>query len=238
MHQRAAAASTLGHHHLAAMARQKPHRRLVDLRRQHLLRAAREQRHAFPARTFGLEHLRRVSGRSGGQPRGREVQHRAQGFRKQRGDGLRQHRADQRQAESRRAGQHEGKELPLQAVEQGPRVGLLDMRAGMVDQMHVIDARGAGGHASETGQAAIDMAHRALVGGAGVFQHVLDEIYPPARAIQFVAQQHESRTGRGAEAAMHAGAQNPVRLGDVGVGKLRLTEEGLHVTRRRTCGRG
>ena len=38
-----------------------------------------------------------------------------------------------------------------------PPVGLLDMDAGLVDQMHVVDARGAGGHAGEAGQAAVDV---------------------------------------------------------------------------------
>src|SRR4029077_10475027 len=62
-----------------------------------------------------------------------------------------------------------------------------------------------------------------------LLQHLLDQVDPPARAVQFVAEQHIGRTGRGAEAAMHAGAQDLVGLGDIGIGKLGEAEFGLHV---------
>ncbi len=62
----AAAAHALGDDDLAAMPRQQADRRLVDLRRQHLLRAAAQQRHALPARALGRESLRRIDGGSAG----------------------------------------------------------------------------------------------------------------------------------------------------------------------------
>ena len=45
------------------------------------------------------------------------------------------------------------------AVADGPPVGLLDAHARLVDEMHVIDARGAGRHAGEAGEAAVDVQH-------------------------------------------------------------------------------
>ena len=58
------------------------------------------------------------------------------------------------------------------------------------------------------------------VAGAVVLQHVLDEVDAAARAVEFVAEQHIGRAGRGAEAAMHAGAQDLVGFRDVRIGEL------------------
>ena len=62
-----------------------------------------------------------------------------------------------------------------------------------------------------------------------LLQHLLDEIDPAARAIEFVAEQHVGRAGRGAEPAMHAGAQDLVGFRDIGIGELREAEFGFHV---------
>src|SRR3546814_20081578 len=64
-----------------------------------------------------------------------------------------------------------------------PPEGLLDMLPGVVDQMHVVDARRAGGHAGEARQAAVEM-----LGDRGrrrpvVLPHLLDLGYPSARAV-------------------------------------------------------
>src|SRR5205085_2587445 len=67
-----------------------------------------------------------------------------------------------------------------------------------------------------------------------LLQHLLDQVDPPARAIEFVAEQHVGRTGRGAEAAMHAGAQYLVGFLDIGVGQLGQREFGLHAAFPRT----
>ncbi len=68
-----------------------------------------------------------------------------------------------------------------------------------------------------------DFRRRRAVG----LQHVLDQIDAPARAVEFVAEQHIGRAGRGAEAAMHAGAQDLFGgvdggVGELGGGKIRL----------------
>ena len=56
------------------------------------------------------------------------------------------------------------------------------------------------------------MLDRLGVAGSLVLQHVLDQVDAAARAVELVAEQHVGRAGRGAEAAMHAGAQNLFRI--------------------------
>ncbi len=70
------------------------------------------------------------------------------------------------------------------------------------------------------GEAAVDVLHHLLRRRAIILQHVLDEVDAPARLIQLVAEQHIGRAGGGAEAAMHAGSQDLVGIGDVRIGKL------------------
>jgi hypothetical protein len=96
----------------------------------------------------------------------------------------------------------------------------LDPHPRLVDQMHVVHAGGTGGHAGEAGKAAVDMLDHVRRRRGVLFQHLLDQVDAAARAIELVAKQHIGRTGRGAEAAMHAGAENLVRLPDVGIGEL------------------
>src|SRR6185295_9413872 len=95
--------------------------------------------------------------------------------------------------------------------------------------MHVMHARRTGGHAGEAGQAAVDMLDHLRGRRLVLFQHLLDQIDAPARTIELVAEQHIGRTGRGAEAAMHAGPQDLVGFGDVGIGELGEREFGFHV---------
>src|SRR5690606_13696525 len=54
------------------------------------------------------------------------------------------------------------------------------------------------------------------------------QIDAAARTVALVAEQHVGWAGRRAEAAMHAGAQDPVRLRDLRIGQLREGERGLH----------
>jgi hypothetical protein len=105
----------------------------------------------------------------------------------------------------------------------------------MVDQMHVMHARGARRHAGEARQAAVDVGDDLLGRGRVALQHLLDQVDAAARRIELVAEQHIGRAGRGAEAAMHAGAQNVVGHRDVRIGELGEGEVGLHfVTVSRT----
>src|SRR5947209_13308176 len=95
--------------------------------------------------------------------------------------------------------------------------------------MHVVHARRTGGHAGKAGETAVDMLDHFLRRRPVLFQHLLDEIDPAARAVEFVAEQHIGRAGRGAEAAMDAGAQDLVGFRDIGIGELRQREFGFHV---------
>ena len=79
MGQRAAAPRTLGHHHLDAQACQQSDGGGVDLRVQHLLRAAREQRHAAaPSRRAAGCAPGCSLGTGTGQAGGGKLQHGAQ----------------------------------------------------------------------------------------------------------------------------------------------------------------
>src|SRR6201997_4854633 len=72
-----------------------------------------------------------------------------------------------------------------------------------------------------------------LLGGPLLLlKHLPDQVDAAAWAIEFVAEQHISRTGRGAETAMHAGAQDLVGLRNIGIGELGKAELGLHAPSR------
>ena len=116
--------------------------------------------------------------------------------------------------------QHQRQHRAQGPLGQRPRIVPLDPDPRLIDQMHVVHARRTGGHAGEAGQAAVDMLDHLRGRRPVLFQHLLDQIDPPARAIEFVAEQHIGRTGRGAEAAMHAGAQDLVGFRDIGIGEL------------------
>ena len=88
----------------------------------------------------------------------------------------------------------------------------------------------------EAGQAAVDMRDDLGVGRPAVLQHVLDQVDAAARAIELVAEHHIGRTGRRAEAAMHAFAQDLLRLRDMRIGELRGGEIGLHRSARIRAG--
>jgi hypothetical protein len=77
--------------------------------------------------------------------------------------------------------------------------------------MSVLDAARTGGLAIQTGQASIQV----LLGAAcdvAALEHLLDQIDAPTRTVEFVAQQLISRAGCIAETAMHAFADDGLRL--------------------------
>src|SRR5216683_5453691 len=77
--------------------------------------------------------------------------------------------------------------------------------------MSVLDAARTRGLAIETGQAAIQMLLRAARDFPAL-EHLLHQIYSSARSIELVAQQLIRRAGRVAETAMHALADDGLRL--------------------------
>ena len=143
-------------------------------------------------------------------------------------EGPRQARAEERGPEPGGVGQHGRDHVPHHALRPRPPVGVVDTGAGIVDQVHVVDARRAGGHAGEARQAAVDVERHLLVGRLVVLQHVLDQVDAAARAVELVAEQDVGRAGRGAEAAMDAAAEDLLGNGGVGIGKLGEGEIGLH----------
>ena len=164
--------------------------------------------------------------------RGVEPQHRrhprqaehAQHRRERLGDQARHHG----QPEQRRIGEHAREQPAHGAVGERALVGLLDVLAGVIDQVHVVHAGRTGGHAGQARQAAVDMLDHVARRRPVLLEHVLDQIDAPARAIELVAEQHIGRAGGGAEAAMHAGAQDLFRFRDLRIDQLREGEVGLH----------
>ena len=185
MGQRAAAAGGWRHHHLHPHAGEKADGGGVDFRVQHLLGAAGQQRHAAAPRALGgveaAERLRGWQGfwcqfQHGAQPFGR---HRLAGD--QAGEATHQPGQAHGGAEARGIGQDHRQHAAQQALRQGAVIGLLDMPAGMIDEVHVVHPGGAGCHAAQAGEAAINMAGLQLGGGAAILQHVLDEVDAAAR---------------------------------------------------------
>ena len=216
------------HRHLGAVAGQQAHRRLVDCGAEHLLGTAGEQRHPHAPRSQGREDLGPVDGRrSGGRARG-EGEHRAEATRQQPAEGSGEDGADQRQAEQRRARQHERDHGAERALTPGTPVGLLDARPCLVDKVHVVDAGRTGGHAREAGEAPVDVERHPGRGRPVSFQHVLDQVNASAGAVQFVSEQDIRRTGGRAEATMHAGPENGVGLPELRIGQLLNREPRLH----------
>ena len=232
MHQRPAAAGVGGHLDVDAAAGEQADGGVVDLGAQHLLGAAREQDHA-------LAPLGRGGGGAGTgvarapQQAGRgEAQHRHHLLGREPGDEpgerARQPRGRQRQAEAVRIGQHRRQQAADRAVLEAALAGRLDVGARVVDEVHVVDAAGARGHAREAGEAAVDVLahHRGRL--AAALEHLLHQVDAPARAVALVAEQHVGGAGGRAEAAVHALSQDAIDLGDARVLELLRLEIGLH----------
>ena len=102
------------------------------------------------------------------------------------------------------------------------------MRARMIDQMHIMNARGTGCHARQTGEAAINMLDHFSARRAIILQHILDEINAATRTIQFIAQEEIGRARRRAKAAMDTAAQDFFRFSNMAIGQLNGGEISPH----------
>jgi hypothetical protein len=107
----------------------------------------------------------------------------------------------------------------------------------MVDEVHVVHARGAGRHAGEAGEAAVDVLDDLGAGGLAPLEHLLDQVDSSARRIELVTEEEVGRAGRGAEAAMHAGAKDLLRRCHRRVAELLGGEAGLHTVMDSVAGR-
>ncbi|MDF9864603.1 hypothetical protein M2437_003585 [Methylorubrum pseudosasae] len=203
--QCAAAALALGQDHLDPVAVEQADRRLVEVRPQHALGTAAQQRDPAAALgrclvLTGLEEvadlLRRGIGGEGARPVGAvavrqlrrgEVEHRCEPVAdpRQPGDQRPERRPDlgrqQRHPEPVRIGQHQGQHRAQEPVRERARVGLLDMGAGMIDEVHVVHARRTGRHAGQAGEAAVDVLDHFAARRLAALQHVLDEVDASAR---------------------------------------------------------
>ena len=124
--------------------------------------------------------------------------------------------------------QQPGERGAHQPVGQRPSVARLDQHARMVDQAAIIDARRAGGHAGVARQAMVDRPDVVVGRRPAALQQILDQIDAPARRVALVAGDDIGRTGRGAEAAMDAGAQDLLQRLGLRIGELLGGEVGLH----------
>ena len=112
-----------------------------------------------------------------------------------------------------------------------PRRALVDDVPSDVEEPSVLDAGGTRGLAAPAREAAIEM-EPGLRGHLAALEHLLDEIDAPARSVELVAQQQVRRARRRAEAAVHARAQDRVRVVAFGRVADEVGEGGLHADQR------
>ena len=143
-------------------------------------------------------------------------------------EGRQQPGEDQQQPEPGRVGQGHCQQAPEQPVPERAPEFFFDIAASCIDQVHVIDAGGAGSHAGQAGQAPVDMADYFFGRCFVMFQHVFQQVDTAARTVQFIAKQFEGRAGGVAETAMHAFTQDAVGFVQSGVCQLCGGEFGAH----------
>ena len=79
------------------------------------------------------------------------------------------------------------------------------MGTGMIHQMHIMHTGGTSGHAGKAAETTIYMFNQIAARRCVFFQHILDLVYPPARAVQFVTKQGIGWAGGRTKTAMHTG---------------------------------
>ena len=247
MHERAAAARD--GHDLATSARENADRRRVDRRLEDGLHAAGQQADARAAlavrgkhasavvravelRVVLTVHARSCAGAGGASPAAsapaRARASRATRAGNRRANGRASGTSASAAANRRGYGSTAASERAQPALEQRPPIRLLDVHARVIDEVLVVDARRARRHARETRKAAIEVRHDLRARRPVVLEHLLDQVDPAARAVELVSEQHVRRTGRSAEAAVHALAQDRLARGDARILQLRGGETRLH----------
>ena len=86
----------------------------------------------------------------------------------------------------------------------------------MINQMHIMHARRARRHTSQTRQAAIHMFDGFFIRDTLVFQHVFDQVNPAPGAVQLIAERHIGRARGSAKPAMHTGPQDFIAALEIG----------------------
>ena len=184
MGQGPTAACTFGHNHLAAQTAQQANCGIVDIRIQRPLCASRHQSNPHFARAMRRKTLCIIIATNGRDLRRHHVQHRLEPrIRHQKGKRLPNLRPQKCKAKPCRIGQNFRQGKAQNTIHKGALIGALNMGAGVVDQMHVMHPRRAGGHAGQTGQAAVNMFDGLCVCWAPRFKHILDQVNPPTRTV-------------------------------------------------------
>jgi len=96
----------------------------------------------------------------------------------------------------------------------------LDVRATVIDEMHVVHAGRTRRHARQARQTSIEVFDDGLARRLVLLQHVLDERDPAARAIELITHQYICGTRGRTEPAMHALAQDAFGMRDGRIGEL------------------
>ena len=226
--QRAAAAGAFLLDERDADSVEHARRRRVDVGGERRLHAAGEREH-FPgvARRGPLARCRRRGRHFFGEALGEERPREPAELQERREQGMTRHDRRERAA--------------LDAFPRGPRRFFLDQLAPDVEQAPVLHARRAGRLAGAAGETAVEVQPR-LVGDLLPFERLLHEVNAAARAVVLVAEEQIGRTGRGAEAAVHALAQDGVGLASFRRVADEIGQSGLHqgipVTAPGTSARG
>ena len=203
----------LGDHHLAAVAGQQPDGGGVD--RGSSTRCAQPVSSATRLRRApcGRKHLRRVERARRRQRRAARASSIARSCRGiSPANGRPSRAARSASAEPPRIGQDLRQRPAQRPLERRAAVGLARYMRGR-GRPGACSARPTGRWSCRRGsdrQRSMCLTVFSSAGRPGL-QHVLDQVDAPARAVELVAQHLVGRAGRGAEAAMHAGPQDPVR---------------------------
>ena len=225
-----AATTLVGNDDFDAMAREQANGGRIDGRINDRTYTTRQKGNAPFARTQGLEPPlafapRRQTLRSKPQHGGDRSQSKRG---EQPGKRLAHPRRRKREPQAAVMGENLREQRSEKALDRRPTIGCLDVRACVIHEVHVMHARGTSGHAGKAGEAAIDVLDDVRRGVPAVLKHILDQVDAPARGIELVPQQHVSRTGRSTKAAMHAGAQDSLCFGNIGIRELGERKGSLH----------
>jgi hypothetical protein len=242
--QRAAAAAAVDGDRGDARAIEHARRGGVDVRRKRRLHASLRD-----------DHFARMPRRG---PRARFAR-----LRNRRRERARQERAGESPEPQSDAEQRFGEQSPAQTrtrrrLERRAADAIVDELAPDVDEASVAHARRAGRLAASAGEAAVEMELRARAHLAA-FERMLDQVDAPAGPVELVTEQLVRRACCRAESAVHARAQDRVRLATFGRREERGHQLRFHlrlleryssmrfgtrrraqrvVTAPRTCGRG
>ena len=229
MRQRPTTARAFGDHNFTTKAAQQADGRIIDIGVERFLRTARHQRNPQLLLTLGLKGLRVVIAAYRRDFFRRHLKHRAQAcIRHKRLERLRNLCAQKRQTEAHWIGQNLRQDPAQGAVRYGALVVIFDILARMIHEVHVMHTTRASRHTSQTAQTAVHMHHCLLVRHALVFDHILDLVDPPTRAVELISQYLIGWTSRSAKSTMHTVAQNLVSTCSARVFELLRSKIRLH----------